>query len=166
MANCCWFEMKAVSDKREPLERLLKIMKYEDDEYFIYRTWVCDDGDSISEAPDGSGLLEVRYYGDVAWGPSPWVSDPEDLSNNSKTGAHYANLQAICKALNISVEVWAQEDGMGFQEHIYVDRHGNYTLDSRDISFKGSEDDPEVVGGFDEYNEFEDASEMWRCADE
>ena len=161
MANCCWFSMKAVSDSKDSLERLRSIMKYEDSEFFLYRLFSCDDDDEVSESSETPGLFEILIYGDVAWGASPWVNDLEDTEKKASNGAHYTNLQRVCSALNVSVEVWTQEDGVGFQEHILVNNKGESSYDSLDIKFTDSGDESEVVGGFEDYGSFLDASEMW-----
>jgi len=76
MANCCWYEMVAVAPKKETLERLIKIMNYEDDEYFIYRCRSCSSDEIVFD--EKSNLYYVGIQGDVAWSCEKWFETVEN----------------------------------------------------------------------------------------
>lgn len=159
MANNCDYVLQVTALNKEAIERFYKIMKYEDNEYFLYRVFAanpsCDDG-WVEKADD---FYTAEFWGDVAWSPSPWVNDEPNPNEYIKTGAHYSNLQEICKALNIAVEVWAKECGNCFQEHITVNNHGEL-IDHETVEWEDEWGDEETgewheeTGGFDEYGDF------------
>ena len=83
MANNCFYTMMAVSKNRNALERLLKIMRYKDIEYYLYRVFNADD-DKIRES---NGYYYVSINGDVAWSCANWFDTKEDLDSLAGTGA-------------------------------------------------------------------------------
>lgn len=154
MANNCIYEMRVVGESKEAVERMGKILDYEDPEFFLYR--VFDMSPAAKEAAKDEQFKHywtLDYFGDVAWGPDPWIEGIPDQNNKTETGAHYSNLPEICKALKVGVEVWAQEFGNACQWHFIVNPAGEVSVnDSYD--FLNVEDDgvggEKLVGGFDD----------------
>ena len=126
MANNCDYELKAVSKDKSSLERLVKIMKYEDDEFYINRCFNACPSDIKEEE---GGYFSISIFGDCAWSCGLWFSvDGDNPSNKIVTGrdsegrdiygtAHYSAFPHICKVLGISLELYSQEPGCQFQEH-------------------------------------------------
>ena len=149
MANCCAYDMRVVGKSKEAVMRMGKILGYEDPEFFLYRVM---DMTSDGEEPERDGEYWVMdYFGDVAWAADRWMDDAPDFNDKSSTGAHHSNLHEICKALEIGVEVWAQEIGNGIQEHFVVNPLGSENVNET-YSDLNVEDDGEggekLVGGF------------------
>jgi hypothetical protein len=154
MANDCSYDMRVVGESKEAVERMGKILGYEDPEFFLYR--VFDMLPVANEAAKDEQFKQywtLDYFGDVAWGPDLWIDGTPDPNNKIETGAHYSNLSEICKALKIGVEVWAQEIGYASQWHFIVNPAGEVPVDERHCELK-VEDDGEggerLVGGFDD----------------
>ena len=117
MANCCFYNMLAVSPKEESLERLIEIMKYKDPEWYIYRVRECTE-EPIYKSDD---LYWVRISGDVAWSTSSWlekeVSDKD--RNASEDGTKYTTLVELSSLLDISFYILSEGDDFMDVSHIH-----------------------------------------------
>ncbi len=160
MANNAAYDIKFVSKSRETLERRVRIMKYQDPEYFIYRVFSVED-EPIKD--DGNGLFSIGIYGEVAWSILQWFEGDEDLTNTSETGAHYVTLPILAKRLGFGVQAFCEDCGNEFQECRQCDHNGIITRDEcaecREIweDENGNElDEPEQEGGLDDYGDFND----------
>lgn len=123
MANDAYYDVEFVAKDKAVLERIQKIMNYEDGEYFIYRVFRAE-FDEIETFGD-TGLYTMRAYGDVAWGINAWFEDNENPRDIYKeTGAHYTTLTALSEKLGFGAEAWCEEPGCAFQQH-YACTHGN-----------------------------------------
>ena len=123
MANDCYFDMMVVSPNRESVERMYKIMKYEDPEYYIYRVRDVSESSDI-EYDDISGLYYQTLCGDVAWSASRWVTDEPNPEDKAENGAGYTVLPELAKVLDISFEVFTEECGMCFSEYLHITPEG------------------------------------------
>ena len=120
MANDCYYMMKAVSKDKAALERLVKIMQYEDKEHYIYRCFDAAPYDE-EETPDGLHILMID--GDVGWSCDKWFNaEYEEVPNEDGDVAHLIRLDALCKKLKIGMEVWSQEPGVGVRRTLYRSR--------------------------------------------
>lgn len=177
MANDCFYSMIAVSKDKSALERLIKIMEYKDDEYFIYRCFSVSNGENIEKEND---YYYVDITGEVAWSCTHWFETKEDkdcliaLGWDKETGkeingtAHYISLDLLCKKLGIGVEVFSQESGCCFQEHYLVNHDGTFVFNEStnwELNWcdeNGDElDEPIEIGGFDYYEEFSSVEEIY-----
>lgn len=73
MANNCGYDMMIVGKTKESIERLAKIMRNKDPEFFIYRVF----GVEIYEEPNQdyqSDLWVMKVCGDVAWSANSWIN--------------------------------------------------------------------------------------------
>lgn len=117
MANCCFYNMLAVSPKEESLERLIDIMKYKDFEWYIYRVRECTE-EPIYKSDD---LYWVRISGDVAWSTSSWlakeVSDKD--RHASDDGTKYTTLPELSSLLDISFYILSEGDDFMDVSHIH-----------------------------------------------
>lgn len=121
MANDCEYNMLAVSPHRESLERLEKILLYQDPEWYIYRVRECVAGD-IEEC---DGLYTRPFYGSVAWSAGSWMdaritAEPKEKREHTDNGACYTNLLELSQILDIAFEVFTEELGCCFAEYIHV----------------------------------------------
>lgn len=178
MANCCMYDMVAVAPKKETLERLIKIMNYKDEEYFIYRCRsVSEDEITFDE---NSNLYYVGIQGEVAWGCDKWfdtIENKEDLihlgyENNDYSKpilgtAHYITLDLLCSKLDFGIEVFGEESGCCFQQYFACNHKGEHHHDSAHwvehwCDDDGNElDEPYEEGGLDYYGDFNDFEEIY-----
>ena len=160
MANCCEYQLKAVSKDVNALRRLYEIMEYKDPEWYIYRVQYAEMPDDPMPEGDG-GLYSVCIYGDVAWATDRWFGDVT-TTEKADNGATYTNLVELCKKLGIAVEVWAREEGMGFQSHTVCNEKGELYCDS--VDWNVEVDKGKVVGedgGYEEFGQFVAADELY-----
>lgn len=161
MANNAAYDITFVSKSKETLERLVKIMKYQDPEYFIYRVFSVEDDDIVDE---GNGLFSIYISGDVAWSNHDWFDNLEDFNRKAENGAHYVTLDILAKRLDFGVQAFCEECGCEFQECHQCDHHGNIQRNEC-VEWKeiwededGNElDEPEHEGGLEDYGDFNDA---------
>jgi hypothetical protein len=166
MANDCWYSMVAVAPKKETLERFIKIMNYEDEEYFIYRCRSSSPNEIVFD--EKSNLYYVGIQGDVAWSCERWFETVENKNELIANGtAHYITLDLLCQKLNFGLEVFAEESGCCFQEHHTVYHSGEHYGESEEwheewCDEDGNElDEPISVGGFDYYLQFNNYEEIY-----
>lgn len=194
MANNCSYTIRAVADNKEALERLLSIMKYKDNEFYIYRCFCAElAGGEISAEGD---KFVAEIFGDVAWSCNNWFDDEDnpdekllieyekDENGNECRDkpiygtAHYTSLVHVAKTLGIAFELWADEMGCGFQQHAIVNESGvdflskNWCGYCRSELDDASDEDLEDVYGFkrDELDDleygFDDDYNMFMSTDE
>jgi hypothetical protein len=166
MANDCWYSMVAVAPKKETLERFIKIMNYEDEEYFTYRHCV-DLSDEIT-FDENSNLYYVGIQGNVAWSCESWFDTIENHNQIIKDGtAHYITLDLLCPKLDFGIEVFGEESGCGFQEHHTINHNGEHFGEDTEwreewIDEDGNElDEPIVIGGLENYLDFSSYDEIY-----
>lgn len=156
MANNCAYCIKAVSPKKEALDRLIDIMRYKDKEFYMYRVFTVG-FDEQTKKEDGLYVKEI--YGDVAWAASAWVHDAPDPNDiHEETGSHYSTLPEICPALDVGVEIFTEEPGMEFQEHYMVNHTGKVTCSEvekwtpyTDDGEDDEDDDDDAINNNDEH---------------
>ena len=148
MANNCYYEMSVVGTK-ENIERLHRIMKYEDPNLYIYRVF-----DAEMDEPNqlDNGRYMAFIYGDVAWGISPWLEDipkVEKSYDGKKDNRLYVSLRFLSDLLHLDMEIQSEEPGCAFQQHCAI-------IDGEVVLY-------EDCSWFDLYYEredFEDTSEL------
>lgn len=169
MPNYCVYNLKAVSKNKESLERLIKIMSYEDPEYYIYRCFECVPcSDEIYDNEDG--LYSINITGTVAWSCKSWFETAEEVTtcilgedHPTYENYHYITLDLLCKRLDIAIDCFGVE--AKFQEHFIVDNNGEILVNERvDYYEYVDKETGRVVGegGFgDEYLEFRDCEDLY-----
>jgi hypothetical protein len=167
--------MVVVSPNKENLERLIKIINYKDDEYFIYRCFSVSENEIIKE----NNLYTVNLCGSVAWSVSRWFEWKEnknekviigrDENNNNIYGnAHYITLDILCERLNLGIEIFAEESGCCFQEHYTINHNGECICNESAewiehwVDEDGNDlDEPYEEGGLYDYNVFSTPEEIY-----
>ena len=161
MANCCYVTGKASALNVEDLREFLAVMENEKFMDFDY--------EEIDDWGEGERKT-VRFYGDCKWSIS-----------SSINSSHYGNaLDETTKGL--IVEMWSQEPGCAFEEHVVyangtclcddcVD-YEEYNLDDYDsleelnkecgTNFKEEDfiDRVASVGGFEDFDTFDDSDRL------
>ncbi|MBR5549303.1 MAG: hypothetical protein IKU71_06195, partial [Kiritimatiellae bacterium] len=171
MANECEYHLMAVGKKKASLDRLLSIMRNEDAEFYIYRVFSADVAEDGEEGPPhkAGDFWSMEITGTVAWSCAQWVEDLPQREIKSDDGATYTNLPTLCKMLNVAVEIWAQEEEIGFQQHIVIDNKGAVIKnDEEDYTYIYGYDADSYVseGGFNDYRIFVNSiEEIWSDTD-
>ena len=81
------------------------------------------------------------------------IAFAKELANfGADYGEKHTNMKKYCKEHQIAAECWAQEYGMGFQQHFAIDNTGKVVveLETMDCEF---DDDDEPIDGFYNYGE-------------
>lgn len=115
MANDCWYQMCAVGPK-ESLERLIRIMNYEDPKLFIYRVFSVEMNSDIKPIDDER--YSVYLAGDVAWSISSWIKNTCEIEGKDKR--LFVNLRFLSELLHIDFEIQSEESGCAFQQHCAI----------------------------------------------
>lgn len=154
MANDCCFTMKVVAKNKDTIDRLKKIMNYDDNEYCMYR--LRSDTNVYDEHEDGDYFVAMMD-GDSAWSCDPlfhhgdnpdlhlkeYVKDEKgnliDLGNDENgkwkgykendLPPHFTDLVYLSKKLDFGCELWCNEPGCCFAQHIGCDHNGNIFVD-------------------------------------
>jgi hypothetical protein len=158
--------MKAVSKSKEALDLLIRIMSYEDKDYYIYRCAVIEVSDEFQE----NEYFVAMLYGDVAWSCDSWFDRIERIDETIESGGNYVTLDILCERLGIAVEVFGAESGMEFQEHYLCNPKGdvlwNECVGWHQDWFDEDGDgllEPIESGGFDYYCDFDTASAIYNA---
>lgn len=155
MANLCDYDLKAVSKSKESLDRLLKILKGDDPDSYLYKTYSAL---VFSEPKKSSGdLYETMVTGDMGWDVGNWLNPPFFAKEE---GEKLTTLQEICRDLGIAVEIWGREPNMAFQRYVLVDFLGNVSA-NEEREWNPCAETEEDENGFPEYGEFSSAEEIF-----
>ncbi len=114
MPNWCKYEICVVSKDKASIERFGRILHYEDNEYYLYRVLEANTDEAIIEE---NGYYYQTILGHVAWSAGNWFR-PDDERKPSENGAVFITLTELTKKLSIAVEIFSEESGCCFAEHI------------------------------------------------
>lgn len=179
MANDCYFEMKIVGsiENVKKFEKILCAPDYSTTHLFrIFDV-------SIDHENEICGKRSVSYSGTCAWSCSGCMLNEEysyyrQNSEDKNPDPNATTIQIESERLNLGIELYSEEEGVGFQEHIFflngkeiknecVDYHNYYIDDNDDLFYYNQEhpeepltmaqveamDEPEIKeGGFEEWN--------------
>ena len=106
MAYYCEYQMK-VMGSNDAMKELISMMTYEHPVYQFYRVFSAD----VYEIGDGY----VCICGDVAWSINSAMRSCEGTC--SGTGKQFAMIDKVSEHLNLEIEIFSSEPGIGFQEH-------------------------------------------------
>ena len=106
MANLCSYKMK-VWGTEENVQKFLRAMMWQGEykENGVGRVYDCDVDECYSEGDEYSAVC----YGSCAWSVLTAMRNHE-----------CNNLEKLSEQLGLSIEVYAEEGGIGFQEHFCV----------------------------------------------
>ena len=185
MANDCCGTMRVVAKSKDTLARLVKIMTYKDDEYFVSRVRGFSE---LTKPFEKDGLWIQDFEVDGAWDCERFFSTTENKNElviigyekdeNGETDgdkpiygtAHLTNLVKLTEALGFGCELFSEEPNCGFCEHILCNHLGECNVETDDLDVKypldedGNEDDtaePEMVYGIDGFYEYSYPNEIY-----
>ena len=158
MPNYCDYTMKVTGKSKESLEEFVSIIKanYDYDKGEIPVRHFCRVFDAYSgEIIDKEdGIYEVDIDGYCAWNAyscfSKGAHTYHDYINKTfRSRSRATCIQNECRRLNLFVEIFTEETGMAFQEHIICSPKGILKTEYKNIHFNENEDDTyEVIDGF------------------
>ena len=132
MPNICSYEMRVIGTK-ENLDKLVKVLQNDyqvgnkNNKLHMYRVF---EADVYDEKYLSDNSYEYSIYGTCAWSVASCMTD-----RNSSYYADYHNkdvnatcLRELSEKLNLMIEVYSTEEGMGFQEHYFFDK-GSVAID-------------------------------------
>jgi hypothetical protein len=176
MANDCCGRLKVVAKDKETIDRLYKILQYEDNEYCLSGCRFVEM--TITPRLDEDNNLWYAFF-DVsgAWNCSRFFDNgdrpTEKLYDREKqyyVNAHYTDLTHLAEKLNFGCELFACEAGNAFCEHCAVDHFGTYNTESDEYRLdfpkdeNGEEDfdaKPTEIIGLSNFMEFADCEQIY-----
>lgn len=187
MANESSGVCRVAAKDKSVFGRLVKIMNYKDDEFFVSRCrGFRASGDCRID--EESGLFVQDFLVSAAWncgrlfdtdekrdelivlGYEKDENGHEDFERPVYGTAYLTNLAEIAKRLDFGMELWAAEFGTELSEHITLDHDGEWCCEVGDASLEypdgedGEPDydaEPEEVYGDECYGDFMDADEIY-----
>ena len=116
MPNYCYYEMKVIGTD-DNIDEFISMMKYNHPKQHFYRVFEAD----VYDRGKGYALI----CGDVAC--SIYNAMLCLLGECKATGKEYVFISNVSKNLQIDIEIFSSEPGMGFQEH-YIFKDGKTVL--------------------------------------
>lgn len=116
MPNYCYYEMK-VKGSDDAIEELISMMNYNHPTHHFHRVFEAD----VYERGEGFSLI----YGDVAWSINSAMLCL--LGGCESTGKEYDFISNVSRRLQLEIEIFSSEPGIGFQEH-YIFNNGKTVL--------------------------------------
>ena len=115
MANICTFDMQ-IAGAPAAVEEFVQMLKWEGkfENQGLGRVYSFEcDLSSFETDPAGSSAIQVVGFGDCAW--SVWTAMRDRPSG-------MPSLESETKRLGLAVDVYSSEVGIGFQEHVLIDK--------------------------------------------
>ena len=142
MANNCFYDMK-ITGRKEAISELIQMLKWKGkyENSGLGRTYSCCIIEGITEIEGDIGYAVV--CGDCAWSVYTAMMDYHGREHS---------LESETERLGLIVEVYSSEPGIGFQEHILIDKGVIEFNDCVDYEEHWVED----YASIEEYNEEND----------
>ena len=148
MANNCFYTMKVVGDRKENIEEFISFMNYTHPSGKHFARIFSADPDPIEE---NNGRYSTIIVGDCAWSVASCMTE-RGYYSYSKSDELICLSQATEKLMLI-VEIFSQESGMGFAEHMIYSNGSCIVDEVRDYYELWY--DPSEFNSIDEYIEAE-----------
>lgn len=144
MANNCFYDMH-VRGSIDNVDQFLDILQYKHHKYQFSRVFGADVYDFEVQSNEEGSFATAMVYGDCAWSVAVCMTDCDWSYQLSIPKYEMTTLQNMSRQLNLDIEVWSEEPGMGFQEH-YLYKNGvevlNVCLDDYISAFYDPEEYP------------------------
>lgn len=169
MANDACGNLKVVAKDKNTLDRIFKILSYNDEEFCLYR---CREVQT-SSLPYKDGEFWVQdFFVDGAWSCSQFFNHGDNPNMKLVIGyekdsngrddydkkiygtAHFTDLCHIAKILDCGFELYDNEPGMCFWEHFSCNHNGELTCDESgkyELS-QIENDDGDVIDNHEDYD--------------
>jgi len=143
MANYCYYEMK-VQGRPESVDEFIKIIKadydYDNNKFSFERHFWRVFEAEVSNEEIYEGVKSCIISGNCAWSVEACMFDrgtsyqasfrknPKIFGCSEKTICRGTDIIAESKCLNLIIEIYSEEEGIGFQEH-YLIINGDLIID-------------------------------------
>ena len=123
MANLCNYDLYATGTK-ENLEKFKLMMEWEE-KPAVNSSMYC--ADMLSEEPtdNGDGTFTQHFSSATRWSVQHGMIDREDSDE-------CVSLTTAARMLSLSMEIWSEEPGCCFAEHIEISEDGGYSIECED----------------------------------
>lgn len=123
MANLCNYDLYATG-KKEALEKFSRMMEWEE-KPFVDGSMYCADMFSEKSVDNGDGTYTQHFSSATRWSVQHGMIDRADDDER-------ISLPAAARMLGLEVEIWSDESGCCFAEHIVVNEDGGYSIECED----------------------------------
>ena len=174
MANDCWGKMMIVAKNKETIDRLYKILQYEDKEYCLVG---CRYVEMCITPRLNNGLWFALFEVSGAWDCNRFFDNGDrpteklyDREKQEYGTAHYTDLTHLAEKLDFGCELFACEPGNAFCEHCSVNHYGVYSIESDEYRLEYPKDengdenfdtDPTEIIGLSNFMEFGDCEDIY-----
>lgn len=145
MSNDCTFSM-FVAGRKESVQKAYRRLSYEDDTspHFARIKDLEQPGEPWAQSDDGEVVL-MAFYGCCAWSVESCMRGVYEIAYYHANPDELTTLELTARELDVDIEVYSCEPGMGFAEHYrYEGSSGrcieDETVDYRELYFVDQED--------------------------
>lgn len=171
MANICTVGIKVVGKTEQSVNELIQVFGHKHPKFYLYRSDLIRASEIDREGEFFTAEIDVDVASRAANLLPPFVTEYRYGNEGSIPKDHPAHnavctdLPSVCKALDVGVEIFSEEPGCCFQEHIVIDHKGNVVEDESEEWHDAYEDEDgnevEETGGFDFFGEYDDAKNIY-----
>lgn len=123
MANLCNYDLYATG-KKEALEKFSRMMKWKE-KPAVDGSMYCADMFSEKSVDNGDGTYTQHFSSATRWSVQHGMVDRADDDER-------VSLPTAARMLGLEVEIWSDESGCCFAEHIVVNEDGGYSIECED----------------------------------
>ena len=123
MANLCCYDLYATGTE-ENLGKFARMMEWKE-KPAVDGSMYCADMYSEKPVDNGDGTFTQHFSSATRWSVEHGMIDRKDDDE-------YISLPTAAKMLSLSIEIWSDESGCCFAEHIVVNEDGGYSIECED----------------------------------
>ena len=123
MANLCNYDLYATG-KKEALEKFSRMMEWKE-KPAVDGSMYCADMFSEKSVDNGDGTYTQHFSSATRWSVQHGMIDRADDDER-------ISLPTAARMLGLEVEIWSDESGCCFAEHIVVNEDGGYSIECED----------------------------------
>lgn len=123
MANLCCYDLYATGTE-ENLEKFARMMEWKE-KPAVDGSMYCADMYSEKPTDNGDGTFTQHFSSATCWSVQHGMIDRADDDER-------ISLPAAARMLGLEVEIWSDESGCCFAEHIVVNEDGGYSIECED----------------------------------
>lgn len=123
MANLCSYDLYATG-KEEDLEKFARMMEWEE-KPAVDGSMYCADMYLEKPVDNGDGTFTQHFSSATRWSVQHGMIDRADSDE-------CVSLTTAARKLSLSMEIWSEEPGCCFAEHIVINEDGGYSIECED----------------------------------
>lgn len=132
MANLCCYELYARGTK-EGIEKLHQMLSHKEKPYVV-NSMYCSDLYAGEIRENGDGTYSQVFSSATRWSVAGAMLDEE------RDSEEYCTLQTAAKLTETVLELYSEEPGCCFAEHVEINPDGEYTIETRPFYYFDGED--------------------------